>query len=73
MNPQNLKLDERPFLEFISMFPIILAVFPVPLLFPIGIVGLSKTHIENLPATIFYFVWLIAGIVIIWLNEKVKK
>lgn len=56
--------------EDIAILPLILAIFPIPLIFPIIIISLSFIHHENLPVTIFYFVWLLIGSGFIFYTEE---
>lgn len=68
-NPHNLKFDERPWLEFLCMFPLALSVFTLGSL-PFFLIWLAIEQPEEIPGVIAFFAWMIFGAFITWLNER---
>lgn len=68
-NPHNLKFDERPWLEFICVFPLALSGLTLGL-FPAFMIWLAIDQPEELTGVVVFFAWLIIGSILIYLNEK---
>ena len=72
MNPHNLRLDERPVLQAFCFIPIMLAVFPFPLVMPIAWTCMMID--DKTPwGIVIYFGWLIIGSFIIYLDQRKLK
>lgn len=54
----------------LAFLPIILAMFPIPLVFPIALVWLCIDQPEETPLAIIYFTWLTAGIIFTFCNDR---
>lgn len=56
----------------ICMFPVILAVFPIPLALPIGLIFMCIEQPEEWPLAIIYFSYLLTSLFIIYRLELKK-
>lgn len=59
-------------LYIICMIPVILAVFPIPLALPIGLIFICIDHPEEWPLAIIYFSYLFISLFIIYRLEHSK-
>jgi len=66
----------KEILKIIMAFPLMLAIFPVPLLFPIVLTWMCIDQPEETPLVVIYFSWLIIGLITIYFierNERTRK
>lgn len=56
--------------EVVFVLPFILCILPIPLMLPIGIIGMTIEQPEEMPFAIFFFSWLIIGMGIVTYMEK---
>lgn len=60
-------------MEPIFVIPLVLAIFPIPLFFPIMVIGLADIHKENWPIPVIYYSWLLLGMGIVFYMEQKDK
>lgn len=56
-------------LENFAIAPIVLAMFPIPLAFPLGIIAMCIQQPEELPLAIIYFSYLTLAVIFLYYME----